>query len=165
VESSSFSAADKAGRYGELGAQLLAVFQGEPDLIANLANATAIIRDCVTAASWVGIYLLRGQQLVLGPFQGKVACVRIALGRGVCGSAARDRRTIVVADVEAFPGHIACDAGSKSEIVVPLLARDRLVGVLDVDSYAPAAFDDVDARGLEAAAEILGALRWPSTSG
>jgi GAF domain-containing protein len=160
VESSSFSAADKAGRYGELGAQLLAIFHGESDLIANLANATAVIRDCVTAASWVGIYVLRGNQLVLGPFQGKVACVRIALGRGVCGVAARDRRTIVVPDVEAFPGHIACDAASRSEIVVPLLARQRLVGVLDVDSHQPAAFDDDDARGLEAAAEILAALDW-----
>jgi GAF domain-containing protein len=164
VESSSFSAVDKAGRYQELGPQLLALFHGEPDLVANLANATAVIRDCVTAASWVGIYVLRGSQLVLGPFQGKVACVRIALGRGVCGTAARDRRTLVVPDVDAFPGHIACDAGSRSEIVVPLLHRERLVGVLDVDSYQPAAFDDVDARGLEAAAEILAALRWPPTS-
>lgn len=160
VESTSFSSPDKAGRYGELGPQLLAVLSGEPDLVANLANATAIIKDCVTAASWVGVYLLRGPELVLGPFQGKVACVRIPLGRGVCGAAARDRRTIIVPDVEAFPGHIACDAGSRSEIVVPILHRERLFGVLDVDSHQRAAFDDVDARGLAAAAEILGALRW-----
>lgn len=162
VDATSFSAADKAGRYRELGPQLLAMFHGEPDLIANLANATAVIRDCVTAASWTGIYFLRGNQLVLGPFQGKVACVRIALGRGVCGTAARERRTIVVPDVEAFPGHIACDAGSRSEIVVPLINNGRLVGVLDVDSYQPAAFDDVDAEGLGAAAELLGALVWPA---
>lgn len=166
MESSSFSAVDKVGRYLELGPQLVAVCHGESDLIANLANATAVIRDCVTAASWVGIYLLRGQQLVLGPFQGKLACTRIVLGRGVCGTAARERRTLVVPDVDAFPGHIACDAGSRSEIVVPLLSRDhgRLLGVLDVDSYQPAAFDDDDARGLEACAEILAALRWPTTS-
>jgi L-methionine (R)-S-oxide reductase len=164
VESTSFSATDKAARYAELCPQMLAVFHGESDLVANLANATALIRDCVTAASWVGLYILRGPELVLGPFQGKVACVRIAMGRGVCGTAARERKTIVVPDVDAFPGHIACDAGSKSEIVVPLLYRERLLGVLDVDSYTPAAFDDVDARGLEAAAEILAALQWPSTS-
>lgn len=164
MEATSFSAADKAGRYRELAPQLLALLSGEPDLIANLANATAVIRDCVAAASWVGVYLLRGNQLVLGPFQGRVACVRIALGRGVCGTAARERRTIVVPDVDAFPGHIACDAGSKSEIVVPLLCAGRLVGVLDVDSYQPAAFDDVDAEGLGAAAELLGALAWPSSA-
>jgi GAF domain-containing protein len=164
MESASFAATDKAGRYAELAPQLLALFHGEPDLVANLANATAVIRECVTLASWVGVYILHGNQLVLGPFQGKVACVRIALGRGVCGTAARERRTIVVPDVDAFPGHIACDAGSKSEIVVPILARDRLVGVLDVDSYQGAAFDEVDARGLEAAAAILGALAWPATA-
>ena len=164
AEATSFAATDKAGRYAELVPQLLAVFQGEPDLVANLANATALIRDCVTAASWVGFYVLRGHQLVLGPFQGKVACVRISLGKGVCGTAARERKTIVVADVDAFPGHIACDAGSRSEIVVPVLSQGRLVAVLDVDSYQPAAFDDADARGLEQAAEILGALVWPSTT-
>jgi GAF domain-containing protein len=166
VEATSFSApaGDKAGRYRELVPQLLALFSGEPDLVANLANATAVIRDCVTAASWVGVYVLRGNQLVLGPFQGKVACVRIALGRGVCGTAARERKTVVVPDVDAFPGHIACDAGSKSEIVVPLLHNGRLLGVLDVDSYQSAAFDEVDAAGLEAAAELLAALHWPATS-
>jgi L-methionine (R)-S-oxide reductase len=163
AESTSFSAADKAGRYRELLPQLAAVVDGEPDLVANLANATALIRDCVTAASWVGVYLLRGDELVLGPFQGKVACVRIPLGRGVCGAAAATRETVVVPDVDAFPGHIACDAGSRSEIVVPIVEPGpggRVLGVLDLDSYQPAAFDDDDARGLAPVVAVLAGLRW-----
>ena len=154
VEATSFSAADKAGRYRELSPQLLALFSGEPDLIANLANATAVIRDCVTAASWVGIYLLRGNQLVLGPFQGKVACVRIALGRGVCGTAARERRTLVVPDVDAFPGHIACDSASRSELVVPLVKNGTLLGVIDLDSPSLSRFDEGDREGIETLAAI-----------
>ena len=97
--------------------QLASLVDGEPDLIANLANITAALRACLPVASWVGFYVRRGDELVLGPFQGKVACVRIAFGRGVCGTAAAERRTVIVADVEQFPGHIACDAGSRSEIV------------------------------------------------
>src|SRR5687768_1154034 len=103
-ESIAFSAADKATRYRELLPQLAALFDGEPDLIANLANAAAAIRSCVPESSWVGFYVLRGGELVLGPFQGNVACVRIALGRGVCGTAAAERRTLIVPDVECFPG-------------------------------------------------------------
>ncbi|MBX3155130.1 MAG: GAF domain-containing protein [Deltaproteobacteria bacterium] len=160
-----FHAADKASRYRELLPQLAALLDGEPDLVANLANATAAIRACVPIASWVGFYVRRAREetpeLVLGPFQGNVACVRIALGRGVCGTAAAERRTVIVPDVEAFPGHIACDAGSRSEIVVPVLAPDgRLVAVLDLDSYELAAFDDVDAAGLAPIAELLGKLAW-----
>ena len=101
---------------------------------------------------------------MLGPFQGNVACVRIAIGRGVCGTAAAQRRTLIVPDVARFPGHIACDAGSRSEIVVPVIANGQLVAVLDVDSYAPAAFDERDAIGLERVAELLGALAWPARS-
>jgi GAF domain-containing protein len=156
-------AADKPARYRELLPQLRALVDGEPDLIANLANATAALRECVPAASWVGFYLLRGGELVLGPFQGKVACVRIALGRGVCGAAAVERRTVIVPDVEQFPGHIACDAGSRSEIVVPIVRSGRdqaLVAVLDLDSYDLAAFDDADAAGLQPIAELLGTLAW-----
>jgi GAF domain-containing protein len=162
VDSSvAFGGADKQARYRELISQLRALVDGEPDLIANLANATAAIKECVVAASWVGFYLARGDELVLGPFQGKVACVRIAFGRGVCGTAARERRTIVVPDVDAFPGHIACDTGSRSEIVVPVVTGDgRLVGVLDVDSYSPAAFDDDDARWLGEVVSIL-VVAWP----
>ena len=151
---------DKLERYGELAPQLASLVDGEPDLVANLANAAAVIRACVEAASWVGFYIVRGGELVLGPFQGNVACVRIARGRGVCGTAWVERRTLIVPDVTRFPGHIACDAGSRSEIVVPIVNGGKLVAVLDVDSYALAAFDDHDAAGLERVAEILGSLAW-----
>jgi L-methionine (R)-S-oxide reductase len=161
VESIAFSGSDKPTRYRELLPQLAALFEGEPDLVANLANAAAAIRACVPAASWVGFYVMRGGELVLGPFQGNVACVRIALGRGVCGTAAAERRTVVVPDVEQFPGHIACDAGSRSEIVVPISGRGgALVAVLDLDSYDLAAFDEQDAAGLGPIAELLGTLSW-----
>jgi L-methionine (R)-S-oxide reductase len=163
VEAVAFAASDKASRYRELVPQLAALFEGEPDLIANLANATAAIRACVRAASWVGFYLRRpreGDELVLGPFQGNVACVRIAIGRGVCGTAARTRRTLIVPDIAEFPGHIACDAGSRSEIVVPVLHQGELVAVLDLDSYELAAFDDIDAGGLTKVAALLGELAW-----
>ena len=161
MEAVSFAAPhDKAARYRELLPQLAALFDGEPDLVANLANATAALRSCVAAASWVGFYVVKGHGLVLGPFQGNVACVRIAFGRGVCGTAARDRRTVIVPDVERFAGHIACDSGSRSEIVVPIVHRSELVAVLDLDSYQLAAFDDVDAAGLAPIAELLGTLAW-----
>lgn len=157
----SYSASDKPTRYRELAAQLDALLDGEPDLVANLANAAAAIKECVEAASWAGFYVRRGDELVLGPFQGKVACVRIALGRGVCGTAAAERRTVVVPDVDQFPGHIACDAGSRSEIVVPVVGpAGDVVAVIDVDSYDRAAFDDDDARGLEVVARRLAALAW-----
>jgi L-methionine (R)-S-oxide reductase len=163
VDTVAFHAADKASRYRELLPQLVGLFEGEPDLVANLANATAALRACLASASWVGFYIVRGTDLVLGPFQGNVACVRIAFGRGVCGTAAAERRTVIVPDVEQFPGHIACDAGSRSEIVVPILrTKDagELVAVLDIDSYQLAAFDDLDAAGLAPIAELLGTLAW-----
>jgi GAF domain-containing protein len=161
VESIAFAGSDKATRYRELAPQLAALVDGEPDLVANLANAAAAIRACVPAASWVGFYVMRGGELVLGPFQGNVACVRIALGRGVCGTAAAERRTVVVPDVAQFPGHIACDAGSRSELVMPIFARGgSLAAVLDLDSYELAAFDDEDAAGLRPIAELLGTLSW-----
>lgn len=159
AESIELSAPDKAGRYAELLPQLEALVAGEPDLIANLANLAAALKQGVPAASWVGFYILRGEELVLGPFQGKVACVRIPLGRGVCGGAAAARATVVVPDVAEFPGHIACDPASRSEIVVPLLARGgRLVGVLDVDSAELAAFDDTDAVALARVAALAASL-------
>jgi GAF domain-containing protein len=160
METIALAASDKPSRYRELLPQLRSLVEDEPDLIANLANIVAALRECVPVASWVGVYIMRGGELVLGPFQGKVACVRIALGRGVCGTAAAERRTLVVPDVEAFPGHIACDAGSRSEIVVPIVRRGEVVAVLDLDSYEPAAFDDADAVGLAPIAELLGALAW-----
>jgi len=144
------SAATKADQYLELKSQLAALLEGETDGLANAANFSALLYQTLPALNWVGFYLLRDRELVLGPFQGKLACVRIALGRGVCGSAAERRETIVVPDVHAFPGHIACDAASRSEVVVPLLHGRRLLGVLDLDSPEPGRFDDDDARGLAA---------------
>ncbi|HEX4452075.1 MAG TPA: GAF domain-containing protein [Kofleriaceae bacterium] len=161
ADSVAFAGGTKAERYAELLPQLAALTEGEPDLVANLANLAAAIRACLPIASWVGFYIARSaDELVLGPFQGNVACVRIAFGRGVCGTAAAERRTLVVRDVDAFPGHIACDTGSKSEIVVPIVQRERVVAVLDVDSYELAAFDDVDAVWLGKVAELAANLRW-----
>lgn len=151
---------DKRARYAELLPQLESLVDGEPDLIANLANVVAVLRECLPIASWVGFYITRGTELVLGPFQGKVACVRIAFGRGVCGTAAADQRVVIVPDVEKFPGHIACDAGSRSEIVVPIVRADKVVAVLDLDSYAVAAFDEVDAEYLARVAALAGTFAW-----
>ena len=152
--------ADKPSRYRELLPQLRSLVDGEPDLIANLANVTAALKECLPIASWVGWYVKRGNELVLGPFQGKIACVRIAFGKGVCGSAAAEKRTVIVPDVEKFPGHIACDAGSRSEIVVPIVRGGEVVAVLDLDSYELAAFDDVDAEWLAQVAELASTFAW-----
>lgn len=162
AETVAFATSDRVARYTELLPQLTSLLEGEPDLVANLANAAAAIRACVADASWVGFYVLRQGELVLGPFQGNVACVRIALGKGVCGTAAVERRTLIVPDVELFPGHIACDAGSRSEIVVPIFRAGTgdLVAVLDLDSYELGAFDQRDAAGLAPIAELLGTLAW-----
>jgi GAF domain-containing protein len=146
---------DKAADYQQLAAELGGLLSGENDFVANAANTSALIFDALPDLNWVGFYFLKGEELVVGPFQGKPACVRIALGKGVCGTAAVARRTIVVPDVEAFPGHIACDAASRSEIVVPLLTGGKLLGVLDLDSPKPARFDQDDARGLERLAAIF----------
>jgi GAF domain-containing protein len=144
----------KAAAYRELRKQLAALFAGERDGLANAANMSALIYEAVPDLNWAGFYFLRGRELVLGPFQGKVACVRIALGKGVCGTAAERRETIIVPDVDAFPGHIACDAASRSEIVVPLMNKDRLLGVIDLDSAQPDRFDQEDSVGLNAAAAV-----------
>jgi GAF domain-containing protein len=149
------AAVPKAQAYSALHAQLAALFADEADPLANTANMAALLFEALPDLNWAGFYVLRGEELVLGPFQGKVACVRIALGRGVCGTAARELRSIVVPDVHAFPGHIACDAASRSEIVVPLLHDGALFGVLDLDSPVPARFDEVDAAGLEQAVALL----------
>ena len=141
--------------YASLAADLAALTAGERDLIANLANAAALLYHSLPDVNWAGFYLLRDGELVVGPFQGKPACVRIALGRGVCGTAAERRATVIVDDVHAFPGHIACDAASSSEIVVPLLKDGALLGVLDVDSPSRQRFDATDREGLERMAAIL----------
>lgn len=129
--------------------QLIALTDGESDPLANAANFVALLYDAMADLNWAGIYVLRDQDLVLGPFQGKPACVRMPLGQGVCGSAAAQRKTLRVADVDEFPGHIVCDAASKSEIVVPLLAGQKLLGVLDVDSPYPNRFSEQDQTGIE----------------
>jgi len=146
---------DKPSLYRELNAQLAALLAGEPDPWANMANAAALLHALLPDLNWAGFYLLRGGELVVGPFQGLPACVRIPLGRGVCGTAAAARQTQVVPDVHAFDGHIACDSASNSEIVVPLLAGSRLIGVLDLDSPLLARFDAEDAAGLEQAAALI----------
>lgn len=151
----SVSAASDAARYRDLHAALDAITAGEPDAIANMANAAALIWQHLPDLNWAGFYRLIGDTLVLGPFQGKPACLRIAPGQGVCGTAAAERRTQRVADVHAFPGHIACDAASASELVVPILDGERLVGVLDLDSPLPARFSEADAEGCEALMALL----------
>jgi len=154
-ESARYEFKDKAADYAELTRELQSLLSGETDLIANAANATSLIYHALPDLNWCGVYLLKAGELVVGPFQGKPACVRIALGKGVCGTAAAERKTIVVPDVHAFPGHIACDAASQSEIVIPLMADAGLFGVLDLDSPKLARFDDADRRGLEQLAAIL----------
>jgi L-methionine (R)-S-oxide reductase len=146
---------DKKLFYRELAAQLRGLLEGERDPVANAANFSALVFDMVPDLNWAGFYFLKsGGELVLGPFQGKVACVRIPVGKGVCGSAVAEARTIVVPDVHAFPGHIACDSASRSELVVPLLKGNDILGVLDLDSPSPGRFDAEDQAGFEELAAI-----------
>ncbi|MGH8026626.1 MAG: GAF domain-containing protein [Pseudoxanthomonas sp.] len=150
----------KPEQYAQLVAQARALMQGEPDRVANAANLAALIYHALPDLNWAGFYFYDGTELVVGPFQGLPACVRIALDKGVCGAAARTRQTQRVADVEAFPGHIACDAASRSELVVPLVHNDELVGVFDLDSPRIDRFDQDDQQGLEAvAAAFLESLK------
>jgi GAF domain-containing protein len=148
-------AGPKAELYSDLLSQARALLEGERDATANSANLAALIFHAVPDLNWAGFYWMKKGELVLGAFQGKPACVRIAIGKGVCGTAARDAQTIVVDDVSQFPGHIACDAASASEIVVPLKVGGRVVGVLDLDSPKQWRFDDADAIGLEALVEAF----------
>jgi GAF domain-containing protein len=153
--------AGKSAVYRDLAASLASLLEGEPNALANLANASGLLAQALDRINWCGFYLLRREgepedgELVLGPFQGKPACVRIPMGKGVCGTAASRRETLVVPDVFAFPGHIACDEASRSEIVVPIVVSGRLVGVLDVDAPEPARFDGEDREGLERFVETL----------
>jgi GAF domain-containing protein len=158
---------DKAGDYASLAGELTGLLGNETDVVANAANTSALLFEAIPDINWAGFYFLRNNprrglvavedtdELVLGPFQGKPACMRIALGKGVCGAAAARRTTLVVPDVGAFPGHIVCDAASRSEIVIPLIAEGALLGVLDIDSTTLARFDDVDRQGLERLAAIF----------
>jgi len=146
---------NKAGDYTLLAGELAGLLTGESDLIANAANTSALLFGALPDINWAGFYFLRGGELLVGPFQGRPACVRIAVGQGVCGTAVQRRETIVVADVHEFPGHIACDAASRSEIVIPLMTNQRVFGVLDIDSPRPGRFDADDQRGLERIAGIF----------
>lgn len=148
-------AESKPALYRELLGALDALTAGERDGIANMANAAALIALYLPDLNWSGFYRLIEGELVLGPFQGKAACIRIPLGKGVCGTAAAERRTQLVEDVHAFPGHIACDAASRSELVVPIVHDGALLGVLDLDSPSPARFDAEDARGCEQLMALL----------
>jgi GAF domain-containing protein len=145
----------KPEQYADVAALLRALLAGERDRIANAANLSALVYHALPALNWVGFYFFDGRELVVGPFQGQPACVRIPLDKGVCGAAASTRQTQRVADVNAFPGHIACDSASRSEIVVPLVRGDELIGVLDVDSPQLDRFDADDQRGMEAIAQIF----------
>jgi L-methionine (R)-S-oxide reductase len=145
----------KAEFYKDLALQLRSLLEGESDPVANAANTSALLFDLMPDINWAGFYFLRnGNELIVGPFQGKPACVRISVGRGVCGTAAERGRSILVEDVHAFPGHIACDAASRSELVVPLMRDGEVVGVLDLDSPSPARFDAEDQAGIEEIASI-----------
>lgn len=158
---------EKPELYQELRSRVVALLDGERDWLANLANAAAEVYAWLPGLNWAGFYLMRGGELVLGPFQGRPACVRIAMGRGVCGTAAATRTTQVVADVHAFPGHIACDPRSRSEIVVPIVipVAQRVVGVLDLDADRPGRFDDEDRAGLEGlVADILPLVDWEAAT-
>ncbi|MFC4355898.1 GAF domain-containing protein [Chryseomicrobium palamuruense] len=135
--------------YALLAKQLEALLEGETNLVANLSNASALLNQFLEDTNWVGFYLMEHGELVLGPFQGLPACVRIAVGRGVCGTAVSERQTLRIEDVHAFPGHIACDAASNSEIVIPLIKEDEVIGVLDIDSPSKGRFTEEDQQGLE----------------
>lgn len=145
----------KPEQYAQLAAQAEALLAGEHDRIANAANLSALVYHALPQLNWAGFYFFDGTELVVGPFQGLPACVRIALDKGVCGAAARTRTTQRIADVHSFPGHIACDAASRSELVVPLVRDDALVGVLDLDSPVPDRFDVDDQAGIEAIAALF----------
>jgi L-methionine (R)-S-oxide reductase len=147
--------ADKSALYRDLEAQLRALIAGESDAVANAANAAALLYHSLPDLSWAGFYVLKGGELVLGPFQGKPACIRIPVGKGVCGTAVARGESIVVRDVNAFPGHIACDSASRSELVVPLLRGGAPYGVLDLDSPTPGRFEEADRAGCEALVRVL----------
>lgn len=145
----------RSEQYALLAKQLDALLEGESNAVANFSNASALLNQFLETVNWVGFYVMEEGELVLGPFQGLPACVRIPVGRGVCGTAVADKKTIVVEDVHQFPGHIACDAASRSEIVVPLIKDGEVIGVLDIDSPVTNRFDEEDRLGLEQFTSVL----------
>lgn len=146
---------EKKTFYSDLQLAARGLVDGESDRIANCANLSALLFHSLPQVNWVGFYLMRDGELVVGPFQGKPACVRIAIGEGVCGTAVAERQTQLVADVETFPGHIPCDADSRSEIVIPLISGDSVIGVLDIDAPVADRFDQNDREGLEGIARLI----------
>lgn len=155
-------AKEKNELYSQINTYLTGLISDDSDWLAGISNACALLNLTLSDINWVGFYLWKGNELVLGPFQGKPACIRIAFGKGVCGTAALKREIQIVEDVEKFPGHIACDSASKSEMVVPVIKNDRLIGVLDIDSPVKARFDNLDAEGLSEFVNILNKyLEWP----
>jgi len=156
------NAQNKQEFYKQLNIYLTGLISEETDWLAGISNASALLYLLLPDINWAGFYLYKGGELILGPFQGKPACVRIALGKGVCGTAAKTRKIQVVEDVNEFPGHIACDAVSQSEIVLPIIKDDKLIGVLDIDSPAKARFDKQDSEGLSSFVNILNQyIDWP----
>ena len=154
-EARAIAATDPEDFYAELARQLTGLLTGERDIIANAANMAALIFNTMPDLNWAGFYFLRGDALVLGPFQGKPACVRIPVGRGVCGAAVAQRQTLRIEDVNAFPDHIACNSASRSELVVPLIRAGEVLGVLDLDSPRPGQFTAADQAGLERMAGLF----------
>src|SRR5437870_6183995 len=154
-QSSESAVLSKRELYDRLASQLSSLLAGERDLIANAANSSALLFHSLPDLNWAGFYFVKDGELVLGPFQGKPACVRIRVGQGVCGAGASKCETVIVPNVHEFPGHIACDSASNSEIVVPLMKGGRLIGVLDLDSPLPSRFDQDDATGLESLVRVL----------
>jgi L-methionine (R)-S-oxide reductase len=151
----------KPDLYRLLQSQLAALMEGENHPLPNLANASALLKDALTDINWVGFYLMTAGDLLLGPFQGKPACIRIPVGKGVCGAAVKENKTQLVMDVHKFPGHIACDSASNSEIVVPIWTGGKIVGVLDIDSPCYSRFDEQDQQGLEELMQLLaGGCQW-----
>ena len=146
---------DKHAFYELMLMQLQALLEGEENPIAILSNASALLNECLEQINWVGFYLMKKGELLLGPFQGKVACMHIAVGRGVCGTAVSENKTQLVKDVHAFPGHIACDSASRSEIVIPIRKGDEIMGVLDIDSPILSRFDEIDAMYLEKCVNVI----------
>lgn len=145
----------KRAMYADLRSQLQGLLAGETDAIANTANFSSLVFNTMPGLNWAGFYFLKGDELVLGPFQGKPACIRIKKGRGVCGTTVEKGEPIVVADVHAFPGHIACDVNSRSELVVPVFAHGGIYGVFDLDSPLPNRFDEVDSEGIQSLVRLL----------
>lgn len=153
---------NKKDFYNYLSSCLEMLIKDEPDWLANISNAAALLYQLIPDINWAGFYLMKSGELVLGPFQGKPACIRIPLGKGVCGTAAKTREIQLVPDVNKFPGHIACDESSKSEIVLPMIKNERLIGVLDIDSPLLAHFDNLDADGLALFVDCLNKhINWP----